>query len=1024
MSGYWPAQDQPVSAFNQSFSEGPPTGIAENYAADQSTSVLLKSVTSRDIGLGEAYGDRIDEIYKTTGQKLDNPVYSGEEDAVLNNGMLSDTTVNQHIADFESKADVLRQQYPSLTTPETMWQNLKYNIGSSLAENASVDDRATTLGKLGGLAGGTVGFFENPANLLTLPFAAARGLGILRTAVTEGLFGAGTQAISESSVQRWQKELGLESGLVPALKDIGEAGIQRGVMGGGIRALHIGLETPVGQKITGAVSDATSAIQNMTGKKLVSLFDKTVPNPTPEQSLARDMQAHINDVNDTSPLDPATPGAIEEHNMRLTESINALQNDTTPDMPETPAAPISQDTLDAVPGQLDGLMQTFNPADIQTDAKTFQFKEGGDASGVTDRLQGVQQWDPVKGGMVIVYENNDGAQFIADGHQRLGLAQRIQAQSPDAPIKLYGPLFRESDGYTPETVRVIAAMKNIAEGTGTAVDAAKVLRVDPARISELPRNSQLVRQAGDMVNLTDNAFSYVINDQVPANQGAIVGRLVKEPGMQDAIIGLLAKVEPENVAQAEAIVRQAIEAGVHIETQQSLFGEEQVTSSLYLERAKVLDKTLKKLRMEGKVFQTLVDNADRIQNEGNILNAATNAARAETDGRAVQMVQTLANRKGLLSDALTAAARRAADEGKFSNATNDFVTAVRSSAERGDFNGLEAGGNGHPAEIAAENKPRSIHPAETPQDEKTLKLFDEPGGQGSRDQARALEADIRREIQNTRGKEQQYHGTSNEITGLQEYTYDSRNIYGQGFYTTDALDIAKGYSKKGGGTSPSIYRVTEKTPQRLFDMEAPLSREALDAVHALKDDYVEQILEADHPTNLRELYDYMREYSEGEGLSRDTVHELFDSIAYNLEQKGYTGLRHIGGLLTGKEPHNVNIYFSPKRDLSLEKATIDKTSQGDQLVIPGAEKKSLQDIADKNAGDKLKPSAEQQGANEGLFDVAGRGQSDLLDQQIPVGEHIDENGNIVSQTKSVRQLLEEMDGDAKDLEAIGKCGMP
>ncbi len=385
---------------------------------------------------------------------------------------------------------------------------------------------------------------------------------------------------------------------------------------------------------------------------------------------------------------------------------DSLQRDDG--VPREPAA--LRDTfehLKAASSNIDVVINSFNPSDIKTDAKTFQFKEGGDNSGVTDRLHGVQKWDAVKSGMVIVYEKSNGERFIADGHQRLGLAQRMQSADPNTSIKLYGPLFREAEGYTPEMVRVIAAMKNIAEGTGSAIDAAKVLRVDPKRISELPRNSQLVRQAADMVNLTDKAFSYVINEQVPANQAAIVGHMVKEPSMQDAIMGLLAKVEPDNVTQAEAIVRQAMESGTHTETQNSLFGEEQVISSLYVERSKVMDKALKKLRMERKVFQSLVDNANSIENEGNVLNAATNADRADTDGRATQMVQTLANRKGALSDALTAAARRAADEGKYANATNDFVAAVRSAAKRGDFNGRETGGGGHPPKVADENKART-----------------------------------------------------------------------------------------------------------------------------------------------------------------------------------------------------------------------------------------------------------------------------------------------------------------------------
>ena len=62
---------------------------------------------------------------------------------------------------------------------------------------------------------------------------------------------------------------------------------------------------------------------------------------------------------------------------------------------------------------------------------------------------------------------------------------------------------------SPEEARVIAAMKNIAEGTGTSIDAAKVLRVEPGRLSELPPRSELVRQARDMMALSDEAFGAI-----------------------------------------------------------------------------------------------------------------------------------------------------------------------------------------------------------------------------------------------------------------------------------------------------------------------------------------------------------------------------------------------------------------------------------------------------------------------------------------------------------------------------------
>jgi hypothetical protein len=49
---------------------------------------------------------------------------------------------------------------------------------------------------------------------------------------------------------------------------------------------------------------------------------------------------------------------------------------------------------------------------------------------VTDRLQGITTWDPIKAGNVTIYEYADGRKFIADGHQRVGLGpDRIEQRA-------------------------------------------------------------------------------------------------------------------------------------------------------------------------------------------------------------------------------------------------------------------------------------------------------------------------------------------------------------------------------------------------------------------------------------------------------------------------------------------------------------------------------------------------------------------------------------------------------------------
>jgi len=210
------------------------------------------------------------------------------------------------------------------------------------------------------------------------------------------------------------------------------------------------------------------------------------------------------------------------------------------------------------------------------------------------------------------------------------LARRIQAQDPTQDVRLYGHLLRETDGITPEMARVIAAVKNIAEGTGTAIDAAKVLRVAPERVGELPPRSALVRQAQGLTLLSDEAFGAVINGVVPSNYAALVGRLIPEDeGLQSNAISVLAKTDPANEFQAEAIVRQVRDAGAERVTQDSLFGEEIITESYFTERARVLDRAQKQLRQDKAAFSTLVRNAERLEAEAELKGVSKAALAAD-----------------------------------------------------------------------------------------------------------------------------------------------------------------------------------------------------------------------------------------------------------------------------------------------------------------------------------------------------------------------------------------------------------
>jgi len=607
--------------------------------------------------------------------------------------------------------------------PELQW--VTHDEVLNRGKQAAIKARQNLMDLEGRSPGGlnTIGRFVGAiGGAATDPFNWQGGLAVrtsgslLSMSFKEAFVNAGLESMAQSGVQKWYKELGYEYTPEQFWYSVAAAGAFGGAMPG---ALKIGGKT---------ISLTTDQMR----KGYDALVKSGAHKPSEvELSALRQSENIVEDMK-ANPLVDAV-----EHETRLNEAKAAVDSGEPPPISDAPASPLKPTRSVNEADNLDGLIYKFDPQTIKVDAETFQFKAGGDEFGVTERLQGVTQWDPIKAGQVTIYEYADGGRFVADGHQRVGLARRIQSQDPTQEVALYGHLLRETDGITPEMARVIAAVKNIAEGTGTAIDAAKVLRVAPERIGELPPRSALVRQAQGLVLLSDKAFGAVVNQVIPANYAALVGRLVPEDeGLQDAAIAILAKTDPANEFQAEAIIRQVRDAGAQTMKQEGLFGEEIITESFFTERARILDRAQKQLRQDKAAFSTLTRNAERLEAEGNQLARQANEKRTANDTQAIALLQALANIRGPISDALSAAARSARESGSYAEPTRNFVDAVRRAAESGDFDRVSSGDVGQLVDAPTQSR--------TAKDvsERVVDDFDEPAGVGAKDQGDQIEADL------------------------------------------------------------------------------------------------------------------------------------------------------------------------------------------------------------------------------------------------------------------------------------------
>jgi hypothetical protein len=774
-----------VSRVQEALTAPPPPADAEMFDAAHDVQIYIDNAFAAPSMEAELYEERIEEIAALGGPRLPNPIWGkipqalpAEQRAFLDSagegasGGRFEATRQEQRDWFERQVEDFRV---SLGVDGNMVQTRAQMEQRLAARSHEMVAREEELLAAGGnpwmaFAGRGVGALTDPAIMATMGLGAPAATGaragwaILRTGIIEAIIGGTTQAAMEPAVQAYREELGLPHGMDIALQNV--LGAAAGGGGGGVvfSTLFRGLGAG-----TAKVMKLGAEVNAMTPREVLEAAKREIKDPTREQKQAMAEAEAVLDIVESAPggKDPAAVAAhaerVLEETRRAEEGLPARPDLEDAESVEAAAARAVIDLDDETAEKnLDGLLYSLRPEEIEVDAKTFQYKEGGDAEGVVDTLKGAVEWDPMKAGLVIVYEYADGRRVIADGHQRLGLARRIQAADPGQEIKLYGFVLREADGVSPREARIVAGVKNLAEQDARPnldLEAAKLIReIGPEGFEEIKRTLPLtntrIRMARQAGALSDEAFDMIRHGFVPLHYGAVIGRLVPDdPAVQLAIMKELARSAPENLTQAEAMVRLALEAGATRETQIDLLGETEVANLLLGARAKVLDRALKALRKDQAVFSTLVAEEGRITAGGNKLVTEQNRTKAEVNAQAAQTLLTLANRKGPISDELTRLARGADAGGNYAAAGRDFADFIRRDLGGGELAGDSAGDGlraarepeGSQAESAASAIDRERDPGDA-----ELESFAEPGGAGQAAQLENLELEIRELLERIR----------------------------------------------------------------------------------------------------------------------------------------------------------------------------------------------------------------------------------------------------------------------------------
>lgn len=619
---------------------------------------------------------------------------------------------------YEAQIDALRAEFPELAavpTRQDLWRRKDAEL-REVRSRAIAAGEAGAGGAIGGFIGGTGAALADPVNLAATVATGGVGAGrplLMRMAAQAGVNTGIEVAQAPGRAIDAERYGGPEYTAAEAALDLTFAG-------------------PGGAAFEGLASGGKAAWR-ATASRLARSDEPA------ERGLADQIERLLADETVLAQADDfdGARAALAKGEARPVVEPERDLDSLFANQPEAPVlrgvAGSQPETATTAPGALnsaDYMGRTiwsgrFDPMTVEADAARFQYKGDGDADGVTGRLRGVERWDATASGKAILFEDTDGRIFVADGHQRRGLARRLVEQGWD-DARLDGYLFRASDGWSAREVRVVAALKNIREGSGAIMDAAKLFREAPGALRDrsLPVTGEFIQQARQLASLSDAAFRAVANGVIPERYGAVLGEVAGDrPDLHGDLIDLIRRGEPGSADGARALIHEAMlddfiaSDGV----QMDLFGGLPRESTV-IARGRIREAVMRSLRKDERTFAALVKNADAVEAGGNVLARSDNEARLALDRAAQELVSRLSLRAGEIGEAFAeAAAAVTKGEATAAGAAKGLTQRIRNAVKAGELLELE--------------RKAVIDPdAPSPQAVKAAEAFDQPGGRGQADQ--------------------------------------------------------------------------------------------------------------------------------------------------------------------------------------------------------------------------------------------------------------------------------------------------
>ena len=337
-----------------------------------------------------------------------------------------------------------------------------------------------------------------------------------------------------------------------------------------------------------------------------------------------------------------------------------------------------ENTREVIPVETIGIRDVAIES-LRVDPKRFQYKLIHGATGSTGSLSGIQNWNTVLAGIVMVWiDPIDGIPYVVNGHNRYALAKKLG-------IERITVRFLECE--TAKEARQIGAMANIAEGRGSSIDAAKLFRDTGwdklnLEVAGISLKERIASDGLALAKLEDTLFDKTVHGEIPTDWAIAIGEKLTDHGKQIELWKLLQKerrkISVETISELAEIVASA---GSQEYSEMTLFGLEVTTHYLAIEKAELQAWINQRLKRDAKLFNSTSKNAQTLKKGNNQIDKTTSQEIADRAEIAYTIFNELKNLSGPVSEAINNAAAKMSSTNNSVHIKEDLYTYILSLAD-------------------------------------------------------------------------------------------------------------------------------------------------------------------------------------------------------------------------------------------------------------------------------------------------------------------------------------------------------